>query len=90
MSSCLYLIQSDYGQTPHVLTKLRQTYQTGDAVVLMGESVLCIDQTLPDFSVYVLAHDAQALISLPAQVQVLSYSQFADLCLAYTRCIRLK
>lgn len=92
MSQCLYLIQSDYCTTQAALDKLRKIYQQGDAVMLMGEAALLAETAdLSDLEMlYLLDHDAQALSVLPSNIQCLSYAQFAEVCLTYTRCIRLK
>lgn len=88
----LYLIQSSYSATPSALSKLAQTYSSEDLVILMGESVLHFQHTfiqqLNQF--YILDRDAEILASqILENAIVISYEQFADLCLAYSRCIRL-
>lgn len=89
MSNCLYLIQSDYAATERALTQLQCAYQQGDAVVIMGDAVLQA-QSFKFSQTYILEHDAHMLTAVPEQIQVLSYTEFADLSLTYQRCIRFK
>lgn len=89
----LYLIQPDYAATASVLDQLAQLHASDDQVVLMGESVLYLDhafvQQLPQ--VYILRNDAEILISpLSENVALLDYSEFADICLKFSRCISMK
>jgi hypothetical protein len=90
MSNCLYLVQSDYAATPHALAQLAQLYQIGDQVLIMGEAVLHPESFANDYSIALLTSDAQMLNAIPKHVKVLSYADFADIVLSYTRCIRLK
>jgi len=88
----LYLLQSSFSTTPAALEKLAQVYGPEDSVVLMGESVLQFQ--LPFLQqldrIYVLDTDAEILAGqTPAHMQIISYAEFADLCLNYSRCIRL-
>ena len=89
----LYLLQSDYAATASILDQLAQIHTPDDSVVLMGESLLYVEhdflQQLP--RVYLLENDAQILVSpLPEHATLLNYAQFADLCLAFKRCISMK
>lgn len=88
----LYLVQSGFAATPAALAKLAQMYDAPDSVVLMGESVLQFQhpfiQQLNTF--YILDRDAEILAcQMIPNAKVISYDEFADLCLAYHRCIRL-
>ncbi|MEG0482140.1 MAG: DsrH/TusB family sulfur metabolism protein [Acinetobacter sp.] len=88
----LYLIQSSFQQTDSVLNQLERIYSTHDAVVLMGDAVLFVQdpRILNKQHVAVLENDAEILVdNLPTQIQKLSYDQFADLVLDFKRCIRL-
>lgn len=86
----LYLIQSDYAKTAQTLDKVEQIHSVEDAIVLMGDAVLWIEdsrlQNKPN--VFILEHDTALLAdSAPTYIQVISYAEFADLVLSYTRCI---
>lgn len=89
----LFLLQADFAATPQALLKLQQLYGAKDAVVLLGDSVLYVDDTsLAQYSqLYILEHDEELLAdSLPDPIQKIDYLQFADLVLQYTRCVSLK
>ena len=91
-NASLYLVQSDFAATPAALAKLQQLYQTSDCVVLMGEALLHVQDTaLQQINcIYVLETDVEILAGQQTQnMQLISYTQFAELCLNYTRCIRL-
>ncbi|KWQ05100.1 MAG: DsrH/TusB family sulfur metabolism protein [Acinetobacter harbinensis] len=91
-NASLYLVQSDFAATPAALAKLQQLYQASDCVVLMGEALLHVQHTVLQQinSVYVLETDVEILAGQQTQnMQLISYAQFAELCLNYTRCIRL-
>ena len=86
----LYLFQSDYIQTQHHLNQIPLIYTQADALVLLGEAVLFVeDLRLVDLhNVYILANDAEMLINeIPSHISVLNYAEFADLVLMYKRCI---
>lgn len=88
----LYLIQSSFQHTDAVLNQLESIYSTHDSVVLMGDAVLFAQdpRVLNKQNVAILDNDAEILVvSLPAQIQKLSYGQFADWVLDFKRCIRL-
>ena len=85
-------MQSNFSTTPSVLTKLQQVYSPEDTIVLMGESVLQLQHPFlqPLDKVYVLDTDAEILAGQTTDnLQLISYAEFADICLNYTRCIRL-
>lgn len=86
----LYLIQSDYAKTDLSLDKVEQIHIAEDAIVLMGDAVLWIeDKRLQNKSnIFILEHDlALLVIPTPSYIQVINYAEFADLVLRYTRCI---
>ena len=89
----LYLVQSSFLSTPAVLEQLQALYAPQDSVVLMGDAVLHQTHAICAGldKIYMLEHDAQMLNGhLAANIQVLDYVAFADLCLAQQRCISLK
>ena len=88
----LYLVQSTFSATPNVLSKLQQLYSPEDTVVLMGESVLQLQHPFLQAlnKVYVLDTDAEILAGQTTEnLKLISYAEFADLCLDHSRCIRL-
>ena len=93
-NSTLYLLQSSYTNTSQSITQLGQFIAAGDAIVLMGESVLFItDEQIQQLGTcYVLEQDVQILGKHAHynHMHVINYAQFADLCLQYMRCISLK
>ena len=89
----LFLIQSDFSTTPSALAKLEKIYHPEDTVILMGEAVLHQNaefiQNLDH--VYVLETEAENLAQSDlANIQVISYAQFADVVLNFKRSIRLQ
>ncbi|MCO8100949.1 DsrH/TusB family sulfur relay protein [Acinetobacter indicus] len=89
----LYLLQSGFHTTPVMLDKVSRLYSEGDAVVLMGDAVLAIDHPFCQQygTLFALEHDLELLVQpLPAHLHSLNYATFAELCLAYSRCISLK
>ncbi|GAA5180991.1 hypothetical protein GCM10023345_03620 [Acinetobacter kookii] len=88
----LYLVQSTFSATPNVLSKLQQLYSPEDTVVMMGESVLQLQHPFLQAlnKVYVLDTDAEILAGQTTEnLKLISYAEFADLCLDHSRCIRL-
>ncbi len=88
----LYLVQSTFSATPSVLAKLQQVHSPEDTIVLMGESVLQLSHPFLQQlnNIYVLDTDAEILAGQKTEnLQVISYVEFADICLNYTRCIRM-
>lgn len=89
----LYLIQSNYANTETILTKLNSMITSDDSVVLMGDAVFFSQSVNTQIcsNLYVLVNDAENVpnIELPA-FKIISYDQFSDLILDYTRCITLK
>ena len=91
--STLYLVQSTFAHTDASINTLLQLYANGDAVVLMGDAVLFIeDVRLKNLTnIYVLENDAEILAdTLPSSIQLMNYAEFADLVLNFTRSISLK
>lgn len=92
MNRTLYLIQSPFSGTEHVLKKLHTLYQSGDEVVLMGDAVLHFNhwviQGLDQVSI--LNQDADNVLIPTTNMRMISYTEFATLCLRHSRCISLK
>ncbi|WP_336929568.1 DsrH/TusB family sulfur metabolism protein [Acinetobacter tandoii] len=90
LTATLYLIQSDYSSAEAKLSQLQSLLHSSDSVVLMGDAVLHA-ALAPIVQLYVLDTDASLLSHPePAQLKVISYSEFADICLAHTRCMTIK
>jgi len=91
--STLYLVQSSYHSTPKIIDELRDLFQAGDQIVFMGDSVAQISSAiLEEFNtISCLALEKDLLdANLLEQMNILNYEQFADLVLAFNRCISLK
>lgn len=92
-NNTLYLLQSSYTNTQRSLEQLQHIANAEDSLVLMGDAVLILNNAefQTELKTYILDTDAEILAHAPpAQIQVLSYSDFADLVLNFTRCISLK
>ena len=93
MSKTLYLVQSPFAATELALSKLQSLYQSGDDVVLMGDAALYIEHTFIQqlACVFVLEQDAENIAAVhPSNLETISYTRFAELCLNHSRCISLK
>ena len=93
MSKTLYLVQSPFSATEQALSKLQNLYQSGDDVVLMGDAALYIQHTCIQqlACVFVLEQDAENIAAVhPSNLETISYTRFAELCLNHSRCISLK
>ena len=89
----LYLVQYSFSSTPEFLEQFQALYAPQDSIVLLGDAVLHQTHAICAGldKIYMLEHDAQMLNGhLAANIQVLDYVAFADLCLAQQRCISLK
>lgn len=87
----LFLIQSSDQATPHILHKLAHLATANDAIVLMGDAVLHVENSiLLNKSVYILENEAENLASNLSHIQVIAYTAFADLVLQSHRSISLK
>ena len=93
MSKTLYLVQSPFPATEQALSKLQNLYQSGDDVVLMGDAALYIQHTFIQqlAFVFVLEQDAENIAAAhPSNLETISYTRFAELCLSHSRCMSLK
>lgn len=93
MSKTLYLVQSPFSATELALSKLQNLYQSGDDVILMGDTALYIEHTFIQqlACVFVLEQDAENIAAAhPSNLETISYVRFAELCLSHSRCISLK
>ena len=93
MSKTLYLVQSPFPATEQAMSKLQNLYQSGDDVVLMGDAALYVEHTFIQqlACVFVLEQDAENIAAVhPSNLETISYTRFAELCLNHSRCISLK
>lgn len=90
MKNTLFLVQSDFLSTPIHFEQLHQVKSENDAIVLMGEAVLQHHHLKNDAHVYALESEKDLLAQQTTNIQWLSYTDFATLCLNYSRCISLK
>ena len=93
MINTLYLVQSPFSATEQALSKLQNLYQSGDDAVLMGDAALYIEHTFIQqlACVFVLEQDAENIAAVhPSNLETISYTRFAELCLNHSRCISLK
>lgn len=89
----LYLIQSNYTNTPAILNKLNQMIQGDDSVVLMGDAVFFNESAYIKScsNLYILENDAENLPSIESSAtQIIDYDEFSDLVLNFKRCVTLK
>lgn len=94
----LFLVQAPFSALNSSLEQLKTLLQAEDTVVFMGDAVLSFMQHdqlthLPHMpKLYVLENDVKQIIAtyLPRHVQVLSYADWADLCLIHQRIVTLK
>lgn len=90
----LYIVQSAYQATTNALKRLQQLAQAQDAIIFTGDATLQLDQALAknlQAKLYLLQAETDLLATaVPDHVQVLSYSEFADLVLSSQRCISIK
>lgn len=94
----LFLVQASFSALNTALKQLETLSQPEDTVVFMGDSVLSLMQydhliDLPHLTkLYILESDAKQLIDnyLPRHIHVLSYADWADVCLAHQRIMTLK
>lgn len=92
-NATLYLIQANFAQTEQVFVKLAQMIAPQDEVVLLGESVMHAHHTLFTERTFHIINTDLALVPQPehlAQMHVLDYADFANLCLRFTRTVTLK
>ncbi|KGT47217.1 MULTISPECIES: DsrH/TusB family sulfur metabolism protein [Acinetobacter] len=92
-NSTLYMIQASYAATAQVLEQLSQLYSENDQVILMGDAILAIEHPFLKQlkEIYILENEAQ-LLPQPdiANLKIINYAEFAELCLGFNRCISLK
>lgn len=93
MNNSLYLVQSSVAATPTILLKLQQVYTAQDHIVFMGDSVALLNErNIADFSHCYCLENEKILLNdhLVDQLEIIDYSQFADLILKFERCVTFK
>ena len=92
-NSTLFLIQSPYNNFNKILDELSQMAKADDHIVMMGDSVLQVTDAVVDSyqNIYCLNNEQSLLQdNLKERVNILEYTQFAELVLQFQRCITLK
>lgn len=97
-TATLFLVQASFSALNTTLEQLKTLLQPEDAVVLMGDAVLAFVQTehatlLSNMTkLYVLEADHKqiAQVTTAYPVHLLSYADWATLCLAHQRIVTLK
>jgi sulfur transfer complex TusBCD TusB component (DsrH family) len=89
----LFLIQAAYQNTENLLKELSKMAQSDDHIVVMGDSVLRITNSLLDAfpNLYCLENEQTLLPNeVKDRVLMIDYSEFANLVIQFERCISLK
>ena len=92
-NSTLFLIQSPYNNFNKILDELSQMAKADDHIVMMGDSVLQVTDAVVDTypNIYCLSNEESLLQdNLKERVNILEYTQFAELVLQFQRCVSLK
>ncbi|MBF7682416.1 hypothetical protein I2F27_03600 [Acinetobacter sp. B5B] len=86
-NSTLFLIQSDYANTPIQLQRLGALLKEHDHIVVMGEAILHLHLIPSTHPIYVLENEKILLHT--NQSQVINYTELADLILQHEKVIRI-
>ncbi len=92
-NSTLFLIQSPYYNTDKTWIELTHMANVDDHIVMMGDSVLQVTDAVVDSypNIYCLSNEESLLQdNLKERVNILEYTQFAELVLQFQRCVSLK
>lgn len=92
-NSTLFLIQSPYYNTDKTWIELTHMANVDDHIVMMGDSVLQVTNAVVDSypNIYCLSNEESLLQdNLKERVNILEYTQFAELVLQFQRCVSLK
>ena len=92
-NSTLFLIQSPYNNVNKILDELAHMAKADDHIVMMGDSVLQVTDAVVDTypNIYCLSNEESLLQdNLKERVNILEYTQFAELVLQFQRCVSLK
>ncbi|WP_087545735.1 hypothetical protein [Acinetobacter sp. WCHA29] len=92
-NSTLFLIQSPYNNVSKILAELTHMAKVDDHIVMMGDSVLQVTDAVVDTypNIYCLSNEESLLQdNLKERVNILEYTQFAELVLQFQRCVSLK
>lgn len=92
-NSTLFLIQSPYYNTDKTWIELTHMAKVDDHIVMMGDSVLQVTDAVVDTypNIYCLSNEQSLLQdNLKERVNILEYTQFAELVLQFQRCVSLK
>ena len=92
-NSTLFLVQSPYNNVNKILDELAHMAKADDHIVMMGDSVLQVTDAVVDIyqNIYCLNNEQSLLQdNLKERVNILEYTQFAELVLQFQRCVSLK
>ena len=92
-NSTLFLVQSPYNNVNKILDELAHMAKADDHIVMMGDSVLQVTDAVVDSypNIYCLSNEESLLQdNLKERVNILEYTQFAELVLQFQRCVSLK
>ena len=92
-NSTLFLIQSPYNNVNKILDELAHMAKADDHILMMGDSVLQVTDAVVDTYpyIYCLGNEESLLQdNLKERVNILEYTQFAELVLQFQRCVSLK
>lgn len=92
-NSTLFLVQSPYNNVNKILDELAHMAKADDHIVMMGDSVLQVTDAVVDTypNIYCLSNEESLLQdNLKERVNILEYTQFAELVLQFQRCVSLK
>ena len=92
-NSTLFLVQSPYNNVNKILDELAHMAKADDHIVMMGDSVLQVTDAVVDTypNIYCLSNEQSLLQdNLKERVNILEYTQFAELVLQFQHCVSLK
>ena len=92
-NSTLFLVQSPYNNVNKILDELAHMAKADDHIVMMGDSVLQVTDAVVDTypNIYCLSNEESlSQDNLKERVNILEYTQFAELVLQFQRCVSLK
>jgi sulfur transfer complex TusBCD TusB component (DsrH family) len=92
-NSTLFLVQSPYNNVNKILDELAHMAKADDHIVMMGDSVLQVTDAVVDTypNIYCLSNEESLLQdNLKERVNILEYTQFAELVLQFQHCVSLK
>ncbi|AOA58674.1 hypothetical protein [Acinetobacter larvae] len=83
----LHLLQCKYTEVDAMLLKIDQIYHNGDAIVVMGDALLCLDHTGFNNKQPIYSLNVENELCSKHNSLSLSYAEFAQLVVHFKRCI---